>query len=341
MNNSSKKIINLIVKLTLGLGSIVYLFYKIHQFSTDSKDNTFELLVDWWESKTIGGEWVFIGLITVVVLMILNWMLEAWKWKLLMTKLHNVTWGLSVKSVLSGVAAGVFTPFRLGSYLGRVIHLPFKSRILGLVLNLMSNIAQFLVTFFIGTLGLLAIVLVSDKEIILSNKIAFLSVYIYFVLLAIGLIYAFLNIGKFVHYFGYFKWTKKWIKYFRIIQHMDTEFLGKKLLVISLVRYMVIMLQYMIVFNLIQFPVPLFYVFVILASLFVTYHFLPTLSLLELGATKAAIFILLFEFLGLDGFDNITIGLTIVTFVIWGINLFIPSVFGSVFLFQAKLLKEK
>lgn len=341
MNKNSKKIINLIVKLTLGLGSIIFLFYKVHQFSTGSEGNTMQLIVDWWEVKDRNIYLIVGGLLVLVVLMFVNWWLEAWKWKILIAKIQKVTWKLSFKSVFSGVAAGVFTPFRLGSYLGRVIHLPYKSRILGLVLNLLGNIAQFLVTFFVGAIGVCFIVYTSNEDYVKEYKtllqISSLSV----LTLSVVLIYAFLNIGKFVYLFDYSRFTKKWSKYFVLMQKMDTEFLGKRLLIISLSRYLVIMIQYVIVFELIQFPVPIFYIFIILSSLFIIYHFLPTLSLLELGATKAALFILIFDIVGLTGLANITIGLTIVTFVIWMINLFVPSIFGAIFLFQAKLLKEK
>ena len=61
----------------------------------------------------------------------------------------------------------------------------------------------------------------------------------------------------------------------------------------------------------------------------------------ELGATKASIFLLMYEFTGNSNQSNMVVILSLVTFTIWVINLVIPSLLGSVFLFKAKLLKEK
>jgi hypothetical protein len=87
--------------------------------------------------------------------------------------------------------------------------------------------------------------------------------------------------------------------------------------------------------------VNLFVTSYILMGIFIIYHFLPTLNLFELGATKASIFLLMYEFTYNSNYSNMVVVLSLVTFLIWVINLVIPSLLGSVFLFKAKLLKEK
>ena len=49
----------------------------------------------------------------------------------------------------------------------------------------------------------------------------------------------------------------------------------------------------------------------------------------------------MYEFTGFTNDTDMVVILSLVTFAIWIINLVIPSLIGFVFLFKAKLLKEK
>lgn len=322
------------MKILLGLGSIVFVIYKFQQYQADTQREEIEFIQNFSFNEFIN----VLGLIvSVLLLMFINWWIEMKKWKILVEKIHSVSWKLAFQSVLCGVSAGVFTPYRLGSYLGRVILLPHKKRIFALILNLLGNIAQFLVMLTMGLLGLLLWLIYSVNKI----SILLYSISILGVLFSFFLIYWFLNISRFVHWFKHLSFTQKWPKYFEIMQNLDTISLGKNLLNLSFIRYIVILIQYLLLFYLFKFPVDFFITTYILMAIFIIYHFLPTLNLFDLGATKASIFLLMYEFAGFKEDGNTIIILSLVTFTIWVINLVIPSLIGSIFLFKANLLKNK
>src|SRR5262249_6990083 len=58
----------------------------------------------------------------VAVMMLLNWGLEACKWRLLLWPLEKISFGRSFKAILAGVALALNTPNRIGEYGGRVLY---------------------------------------------------------------------------------------------------------------------------------------------------------------------------------------------------------------------------
>ena len=98
----------------MGLGSIVFIIYKFQQYQLDTQKAELEFIQNIGVKDFINGVGI---LVIVLVLMFLNWYIEMKKWKILIEKIHPVSWKLALQSVLCGVAAGVFTPYRLGSFL--------------------------------------------------------------------------------------------------------------------------------------------------------------------------------------------------------------------------------
>jgi uncharacterized membrane protein YbhN (UPF0104 family) len=61
-----------------------------------------------------------LNFILVIVLMFVNWSLEALKWKISVQSVQPVSFFRSLKAIFSGVSFSVTTPNRTGEYLGRV-----------------------------------------------------------------------------------------------------------------------------------------------------------------------------------------------------------------------------
>jgi uncharacterized membrane protein YbhN (UPF0104 family) len=61
------------------------------------------------------------NLVAVVLLMIVNWSVEAFKWKISVAKIQPISFFKAFKAVLSGISFSVSTPNRVGEYLGRVL----------------------------------------------------------------------------------------------------------------------------------------------------------------------------------------------------------------------------
>src|SRR6266496_5575504 len=97
------------------------------------------------------------NLIFVVLLMIINWSIEAQKWKISIQNIQPVSFLKSFRAVLSGVSFSVNTPNRMGEYLGRVLYMEEGNRLKAVSLTIVSSMSQLIITLFAGTIGLICL----------------------------------------------------------------------------------------------------------------------------------------------------------------------------------------
>jgi uncharacterized membrane protein YbhN (UPF0104 family) len=94
-------------------------------------------------------------LFVVVLLMPLNWITEAQKWRIIAGRSEKISLWKSLTGVLAGLATGAATPNRSGEFAGRILALnqtDFKD---GVVLTFFSSAVQVIVTVLAGAVGLL------------------------------------------------------------------------------------------------------------------------------------------------------------------------------------------
>jgi hypothetical protein len=89
------------------------------------------------------------GILLIVLLVPLNWLAEAIKWKQFFSKGEATTPEL-LKSVLVGLCVGTITPWRTGEFPGRVLYLPADLRIKALHTSLLGGLAQAIITLCAG-----------------------------------------------------------------------------------------------------------------------------------------------------------------------------------------------
>ena len=331
MTSSTKKLINTIAKVVLGGGAIFFILYKISLIQGD-EDHILEAISKWW--RTEKSNFKIIPFLIFLALVFVNWWVETLKWRIIVGKLQKVNPRLAWKSILSGEAAGVFTSFGIGTYLGRVVHLNFRNRIPAAILISIGNVSQFLVAYIGSVLASFFFIYYSNE---LNGYFYLLSIFGLFI---VGVfVWGLLNIEQFFPFLRRFKLTRKWPKIYRVVQNQAYDYLMLRVLSLSMIRYLVIMFQYILLFWFFDFHQPLNILLAVLPILFALVKLLPTLSLFELGATKASIFILLYEFLYGTSMGSGAIIISMVSLLIWFFNLLLPSSIGSIFLFQAKLLK--
>ena len=85
-------------------------------------------------------------LVSLVALMLGNWMLEAYKWRLLISGIEYISPWKSLKAIFSGITIAIFTPNRIGEYGGRVFHLNRADRLDATLLTVVGSYAQLVVT---------------------------------------------------------------------------------------------------------------------------------------------------------------------------------------------------
>ena len=93
-------------------------------------------------------------LVVFVFFTSLNWLLEAVKWQLLVSKLERISLGKGLKGVLTGLSLGFVTPHALGDYAGRIWQLRGESRTKSLGAIMLGRAAQYFATFTFGVFGI-------------------------------------------------------------------------------------------------------------------------------------------------------------------------------------------
>lgn len=322
------------MKILVSVGSISYLVYLIGYQKAD--------LVE--EVKTFFSTQQFsISKLTILVLlMIVNWGSEVFKWRLLVKGLFPITWGFAIKTQLCSIAASVFTPYRIGGYFGKVALLEHQYRPSGFVLQLFNAMAMFITNFFFGLLFIGILGYNTDKDIygMSSQLISTLG----FVGASIVLVFwvLFINVNTVTFLFEKVWWTNKWSEYWDVLRGPDYKKNAVILLLVSNLRYLVITYQYVLAFQVFGININQSELFLASGTLFFLFQFLPVFNAFELGASRATLFSLILIGYGIiDNFDEqLIISMTSACFFIWFINLAIPYLLGSIFLSKMKVLKS-
>lgn len=121
--------------------SYSYLAYKLITF-----DQYDELAAHWKQMPASQLWWLVVTLILLPV----NMLLEALKWKLFVSKIQKIDIFTSLKSILSGIYTGFFTPNRVGELVGRVAFIDAEKRKSGVTLSIVNILTQNLATIVCG-----------------------------------------------------------------------------------------------------------------------------------------------------------------------------------------------
>jgi len=285
------------------------------------------------------------GLFTVAILLVfLNWALEALKWKFLVSKVEKVSFGKSYKAVLSGVTVSIFTPLKMGEYMGRILHLNPENRIKGTVLTIYGSMAQLFVTILFGNAALIYFL---PKMYDVSTGLYQWWYYLYIALIIILNLFflmALLNPSFLVSTLNKTPLPRKVKKYFRVLSLFNPAELFKEVLIISALRYVVFSLQFYLCLEIFNIELPLFDGLAIVAITFLFLSFLSLSALMELGFTRSLICLqLVHAFYAYKGSENVVIDADVwqASTLLWLINLAVPALFGALFLYGVKIFKSE
>ncbi|MDN3550909.1 lysylphosphatidylglycerol synthase domain-containing protein [Mucilaginibacter aquaedulcis] len=318
MTTSTKKIISVSLKAAVLVMAGWYIYHQFYKKNNDLKQ--FEAL-----TAQINSTHVLVTMGIVVLLMVVNWLLEAFKWRYLTKTLVNITLWEAVEAVFCGLTWAISTPNRVGEYGGRVMFLPNRKRIHGVFAMAVGAFGQIIMT---NLLGLIAIVWLFYNYIPVSTWLFCLIILVSVLTMGILLIF-FFNIKWIVNLLDRIGFLKKYHKFFEIMgRYKKRELLN--VLGYSMARYVTFTIQYCFVFHLL---IPQFAFFPMVMMLFV-YFFVtsavPSLDLLDVGV-RSFTASHLFAFVT-DQKIAVIAGVS----SIWLINLIIPAILGSLFVFKLK-----
>jgi Lysylphosphatidylglycerol synthase TM region len=329
--NRLNKNIKLFLNYFLGPVLFVWVCYSVWKQISNQPDLE-KHLQNIYAASTGKEAW---KLLAVILLMFVNWGIEARKWQVLLSGLHRISFLQSFKAILSGVAFSLNTPNRIGEYGGRVLFIPAENRIRAISLTIAGSFSQLLVTLSLGAAGLFFL---SDE---FARTEIFNALRIWMTVLKTLVIFA-VVIG-FVIYFR-LSWLirgveklpglERLVKHIAVLEGMNVTIL-LRVLTLSLTRFMVFIIQYVLMLQLMQVEVSWWQGFWSVSVLFLLLATIPTIALLELGL-RWEYSIVLFSL-----FSTNIVGMYAAATGIWLINLVMPAMAGSLFLLGIRIYKSK
>jgi hypothetical protein len=198
---------------------------------------------------------------------------------------------------------------------------------------LVGSFAQLLITIVAGTVGFLFL------KSFLVAQFPQLKVWFQFivygliiVILLMGLIY--FNVSSAVRLFN--KWFRK-RKYVYLLEALQSfhQRLLLQLLFLSLLRYLIFIIQYALIFYLFEVNVPVVIIAAVMSVVFLAMAIIPSIALVEVWL-RGEISI---KLMGLFSLNTLGIGFTSVT--VWFINLILPAIAGSLLLLGLRVFKNE
>ena len=260
------------------------------------------------------------------LLLFVNWGVEAFKWKIAISKIEDIPFRKAFGITLTAITASLVTPNRIGEVPVRALLLNknmFKELTSRTVV---ASFSQFIITVLIGAL---AFGFVGE---IFDFKINTIIIYLSSGVLSFIVLLMFFNsrgVKRLIYLIPYFSKNK-------IAESLDDFTFQDKLVLLlySLLRYLVFSIQFYLV--LLTFGVQLkgFYEIALIPVCFMITSIIPTLMLSEIGV-RSSVAIIIFSVVSEE-----SLPIVLASVVLWIINLAIPSVIGLVNLYKLKLIKQ-
>lgn len=314
-----KKYLSIIIKIVIVFFSFYFIYHQLVE-NKSFEELDISVLID-----TVKKNKVY--LVGVILMMFLNWLVEALKWRYMISKIENISIMTAYRAVFTGITVSTFTPNRIGEYGGRVFCLEKGDRIKAVFITVLCSMSQLLVTILYGSISLFILF----DEILIDKT--FLSVSL-LILLNLFLLFSYFNISHIVNFLGKFKLIKSFKKYLEVLVMYNF----KDLLIAfiySNTRYFIFSLQFIILLHVFGINISFMDAILSVMLIFFFITITPTITIAEIGVRgSVAIFVL-----GL--FSSNDIAILSSTTLLWLINLIIPAIIGSFFIFSLKFFRSK
>lgn len=293
-----------------------FLAYKLLTF------DQYDKLIELWKHLPLSQFWWLTG---VLALLPLNWLLEAEKWKLLVSKIQPIDLKNALKGVLAGISTGLLTPNRVGELAGRVLYLNTENRKAGVTLSAVNSLTQ---NIIMATCGIPACALffsiTSQKMEI--NTTLYLSILIVS-LLIFGLIYFLLPCIS--RQFKQSRYSEKIEAFTGCLSHYTKQDLLQVML-ISLGRYVVFCVQFFFMLRFLGVELTTWQAFISIPTTYLFVTFTPSLAFSEAAVRSS------YAVLVISAFSSQVVSIALAGMCIWLVNFVVPMLVGAIVLVKSK-----
>jgi uncharacterized membrane protein YbhN (UPF0104 family) len=336
MKTKLQKTYNIIIRLTIIILAVYFLYNELfyrkdlaslsEAFGAFSKKDNFLLL-----------------LIITITLIPLNLILETIKWQFLISKLEKVSFWNAFKAVLTGISVSMFMPNRVGDYLGRIFILKKADRFQAILSTVLGSAAQLITTLLFGFVS----IAVLFPQYYTSGDFAlwlYIGLLIVLLMAAFVIVFAYLEFAAFTDILKRltgreYNRIKKYAQVFSWYRSSDLL----KVLLLSIMRYMVFSFQFFLMLKAFDVNVNYFQAMVLIGMVYLLMTIIPTVALTEIGI-RGSVSIYVFEtWLRLHNAftDTSALGVVSASTSLWLFNLALPALTGIIFVFSLKFFRKE
>ncbi len=254
--------------------------------------------------------------ILLIMLMPINWLLEALKWQKLANPIVQLSIFEAFKGVLSGLSMAFITPHGIGDYLGRILLLQKEDRTQLIGSILLGRLMQMLATLLFGGVGIF---------ILFGTQITMLY-YLLVVCVVISLL-----ILKGIRFGNDYSWMRKLRYYIGLIHEYNIQ-TTSYILLLAIGRYAVFCIQFIVALSIFS-DLSLMLKFAGSTWIFLSKSVLPSFNFLsDLGVRE---FSAVYFF---DHFGAQLMPVLVASFLVWLVNILLPTVIGAPLVLKYKFL---
>jgi len=314
----AKKFFSYLLKATILVLAFVFIYHQYLIKGNNLKE--FQKAVN-----RLNHQQVTIIMSVVVALMLANWLVECLKWQHLTKKLVKISLWECIEGVFCGLTWAIFTPNRIGEYGGRVMFLPPRKRIHGVFAMAVGSFGQNVIT---NVLGAAALIWFCFTFLHLNGWLLAGITVLGIVFMTLFLVLYF-NIKWLVRLLNSISFLRKYHRFFDIMgAYKFIDLL--RIMCFCLTRFFIFSFQYYLVIHLLVPDIPLVDVILMVFIVFFIQSALPSLDLLDVPV-RATASATLFAYV-----THQQIAIIAAFTSIWLINLIIPAILGSLFIFNLK-----
>ena len=316
LSYKAKQFFFVLIKLSIVVGAFYFIYQKL-AFNEDLSFNDFRLFLvknDVFSLKNV---------LFLLFLTFFNWFFEILKWQKLVSSIKKISFKNALEQSLGALTASLFTPNRIGEYGAKVVYYTSSFRKKIVLLNLLGNMSQMLITLLFGVVGLSFFVVLNTIEIDYLKLMRFFII----LLLIIGL--AGYGIKKSTITIKGFSIEKVFIfiRSLPVKTHLLT-------FVFSLLRYLIFSFQFYYLLIVFGVDISYFQAMTVITSMYLLTSIIPSVFIFDV-VVKGSVGVFLFSIIGIDEL----IILSIIT-LMWLLNFVLPSLFGSYYVLNFNLPEE-
>lgn len=329
-----RKTLDFAIRFVIAILAVSYIVFRFYTLQAGQLNTFIETVI-------YNNNFIWLSNL-LLILMIVNWGVEAFKWKLIVKQVETVTYLKAFQAVLGGITVSVYTPNRVGEFIGRVFILKTPNPLKPIMLTIVGSFSQLMVTVIFGTV---AYMVFAQQYLIHSINYTAWFVYGFLIVLlavSIAIFFVFLNASVLYRISMFFTQKASDIikSAIEVIASCPRQLL-LKVISLSAFRYLVFSTQFYICISMMGLNFNAMQCLIVIPVIYLALSAIPTIALSELGV-RGSVSVFTFGILaGSNGLDAGTaLAVVSASTLVWIVNIAIPALAGMFVIFRLNFFRR-